>query len=163
MTRFADGSMVEVSVEIAASLEEVWEVVTDINAPARFQEEFMGADWLDDGPALGARFVGRNNRRGHDWETTSWVVGFEPNREFGWAVSDPVNPGATWTFRLEPSGGGTNLTFHRTLGPGPSGITSIIEREPDREEEIIERRDATHRRHMQATIDGIKGLAEGRP
>ena len=160
MTRFADGSVVEVSTEIAAPPDRVWSVVTDINAPAAFQDEFAGAEWLDDGPALGARFVGRNQRRGFDWETTSWVIGYEPEREFAWAVSDPENPGATWSFRLVPTEGGTLLTFHRLLGPGPSGITSIIAREPEREEEIIARRDETHRRHMQATVDGIKGLAE---
>ena len=160
MARFSDSPVVEVSTDIAAPPDRVWAIVTDINAPAAFQDEFAGAEWLDDGPALGARFVGRNQRRGFDWETTSWVAVFDEEREFAWAVSDPDNPGATWSFRLEPLTNGTRLTFHRVLGPGPSGITSIIEREPDREEEIIALRDATHQRHMQATVDGLKGLVE---
>lgn len=161
MARFTDHPIVELTTAIAAPPDRVWELVSDINVPAQFQDEFAGAEWLDPGPALGARFVGRNHRRGHDWETTSWVVQFEPGRVFGWAVSDRDNPGATWTFRLEPTATGTLLTFHRKLGPGPSGITNAIARDPDREEEIIARRDAEHRRHMQATIEGIRGLAEG--
>ena len=160
MARFSDGPIVEVGVDIAAPPETVWDLVTDINLPARFQSEFQGADWVDEGPALGAAFTGRNSRKGWDWETTSWVVAYEPLREFGWAVSDRTNPGATWTFRLTPLPEGTRLVYHRRLGPGPSGITSAIERTPDREEGIIARRDDEHRRNMQDVVEGIKEMAE---
>lgn len=161
MTRFQDGPVVEASADIAASPAAVWELVTDINLPARFQDEFQEAWWLDEaGPALGSTFRGRNARGSREWETTSYVVAFEPEREFAWAVSDRDNPGATWTFRISPGPDGTTLTFHRRLGPGPSGLTRLIEADPEREEEIIARRDEMHRRHMQAVVAGIKGLAE---
>ena len=161
MVRFVDGPVVEVSAHIAAPISRVWDLVTDINLPARFQDEFRGAEWLDDGgPGLGHSFRGRNGRDEREWETTSWVVFYEPEREFGWAVSDKENPGATWTYRLEPEGGGTRLVYHRMLGPGPSGITRLIERHPDREEELIASRDETHRSNMQGVVDGIKALAE---
>jgi hypothetical protein len=52
------------------------------------------------------------------------------------------------------------LRYHRILGPGPSGITSSIERNPEREEEIIALRDAEQRENMQAVLQGIKALAE---
>lgn len=160
MTRFADGPVVEVSIDIASDADTVWEYVTDINVSGRFQDEFVGADWIGDGPALGASFVGRNTRKEREWETTSWVSTFEPRRAFGWVVSDRDNPGAEWTFRLHPTPEGVRLTYHRRLGPGPSGVTSIIEKYPEREEEIIENRDATHRAHMTAVVEGIKHLAE---
>jgi hypothetical protein len=83
MTRFADGPVVQVATEIAASTDVVWGLVTDINLPSRFQDEFLGAEWLDDGPAPGARFSGRNQRRGRRWETTSWVVAFERSGRSG--------------------------------------------------------------------------------
>ncbi len=161
MVKFADGAVVEVETDIVAAPEAVWRLVTDINVSARFQEEFQGAQWIDEGPALGARFRGRNARRGREWETTSWVVAYEPQQMFGWAVSDPDNPGATWTFTLEPRDAGTRLVYRRRLGPGPSGLTRVIEAEPEREAEFIARRNETHRRHMQAVVDGIRGLAEG--
>jgi uncharacterized protein YndB with AHSA1/START domain len=160
MARFADQPQVQVSVEIQAPPEVVWSLVTDINLPSRFQDEFRGAEWLDPGPALGARFVGKNERKGHRWETMSWVSSFEPLGAFGWAVSDPDHPGATWTFRLASVASGTKLTYHRRLGPGPSGITDIIARHPEREEEVIALRNEEHRVHMQAVVDGIKELAE---
>ncbi len=161
MTRFADGPEIEASVRIDAAVDVVWDLVTDINLPARFQEKFVEAEWLDDGPALEARFLGRNQRGEWKWETTSWVVRYERHAVFGWAVSDPHNPGAIWTYFLEGANDMTVLRFHRRLGPGPSGITSAIEHDPEREEEIIASRDAEQRANMQAVVAGIKTLAEG--
>lgn len=160
MVRFADGPVVEVSVDIDASPPRVWELVSDINLPARFQDEFKRAEWVTDGPTLGAEFVGCNERKGFEWATSSWIVEYEPMSSFGWAVSDPVNPGATWTYRLSETANGTHLVFHRRLGPGPSGITSIIGRHPEDEETIIAARDAEQTVNMQAVVDGIKALAE---
>ena len=161
MLRFDDGLVVEVSAAIDAPPQKVWEAITDINLPARFQDEFQGAEWIDEGPALGASFRGRNRRGDRQWETTSWVTAFEPVRTFGWSVSDRDNPGATWTFHLEPAGDGTVLRYHRLLGPGPSGVTRRIEAHPDREHDILEARNEEHRRHMQAVVDGVKETVEG--
>lgn len=161
MTRFADSPVVEVSVDIEADIDTVWSFVTDINVSGQFQDEFQRAEWIDDGPALEARFTGHNERKGAEWDTTSWVTTYEPKRAFGWVVSDRDNPGSQWTFRLEPRGPGVHLTYHRILGPGPSGITSYIERHPEIEEEAIASRDATHHANMTAVVEGIKALAEG--
>ena len=162
MARFADRPVVEVSAPIDASITDVWDLVTDINLPARFQDEFVEAEWLDEGPGLGSRFLGRNERGERQWETTSWVVAHDPMRAFGWAVSDRENPGATWTYFLDQTGDTTILRYRRIIGPGPSGITAAIERDPDNEEEIIAARDEEHRVHMQAVVDGIKDQAESR-
>ncbi len=160
MTRFIDGPEVEVVTTINAPPSVVWDLITDINLPARFQDEFAEAEWLDDGPALGARFLGRNRRGERSWETTSWIVAHEPLRTFGWAVIDVANPAATWTYRLDGDENTTTLRYHRVVGPGPSGLTSAIAKHPDREEEIIAARDEEHRVHMQAVVDGIRDLAE---
>ena len=164
MVRFADGPLVEVSTVVAAPPERVWELVSDIDLPARFQDEFVGATWVDgDGTTgIGASFVGRNRRGSREWETTSWIVAYLPEREFGWAVSDPENPGAVWTYHLEPLGAGTLLRYRRVLGPGASGLTRATEKHPDRQEEIIAHRDEEHRTNMRAVLDGIRRLAEGR-
>ena len=148
MLRFEDGLAIEVTSLIDAPASDVWQMITDINLSARFSSEFLGAEWIDDGPALGATFRGRNQRGEYSWETTSWVTSCEERSTFGWAVSDPDNPGSTWTFNLSADGGGTQLTFHRMLGPGWSGITAMIAREPDREHEILERRNDEHRISM---------------
>ena len=162
MVRYAEKPSAAVSVDIAAAPEVVWDLVTDINLPARFSTEFQGADWLDDGePKLGARFVGRN---GHDavgaWETTCTVTWFEPVRAFGYTVNDLDSPAARWRFNLEPTTEGTRLTLWAEMGPGRSGVSYFIHKYPDREEEIIASRLEEWRSNMEATLSGIRTLAE---
>jgi len=155
MLKFEVGLIVEVMADIEAPIERVWEAVTDISLSSQYSTEFVGAEWIDDRPRLGASFRGRNQRGSRTWETTSWVNAYEPMKVFGWAVSDPTNPGATWTFSLQPIDGATRLRFNRLLGPGPSGMTARIEREPDREHELLASRNEQHRVSMQAVVDGV--------
>jgi uncharacterized protein YndB with AHSA1/START domain len=163
--RFSDEPTVEVETHVEAPPERVWELVTDITLPAQFSSEFQGADWIDPAgePAVGSTFRGRNRLDNvGEWETTSVIVACDRPRVFAWAVGDPDNASATWRFELEPDGTGTKLRQWVQLGPGPSGLTAVIERMPDKEERIIERRTEHHRANMTATIEGIKALAEGR-
>ena len=142
----------------------VWAQVTDINLPARFSEEFQGAEWADghDGPVLGASFVGRNHHPGRgDWEAQCFVDVLEEQAAFGWCTSDIDNPGARWRFELEPVVGGTRLRFRGILGPGP------VRARPDhrgpsrpRAPRIIDRRMAEHRANMQRVVEGVKAAAE---
>lgn len=160
MTRLADRPTVEVSALIAAPPSAVWELVTDINISSRFQDEFKEATWLDEGPALGASFVGKNATSRFTWETTCTVIECLPDERFAWAVNDVDDPVAVWTFVLTANDGGTELTYRRVVGTGPSGLTAAIKRYPEREEEIVAKRDEVHRQHMQAVVNGIKTLAE---
>jgi hypothetical protein len=161
--RYGDGPSVEVEVFVDAPVERVWQLVSDVNLPGRFSGEFKGATWVDDGPALGARFVGRNEHPAlGSWETTSWVTLYEPGQAFSWAVSDPDNPSATWWFALEKVGGRVRLRQGGRMGPAPSGLTIAITAMPDKEERIVARRLEEWKRGMQATVEGIKALAEKR-
>lgn len=163
--KYADGPTTEVEVEVDAPVERVWVLVTDIELPARFSSELQGARWLDDGPALDARFVGRSHHpAAGTWETTCVVTRCEPHRSFEWAVGDPAYPSARWRFELEPQAGdGTRLRQWMRMGPAPSGLTPAIEAMPDKEERIVARRLAEHRANMAATLAGIKELAESAP
>jgi len=161
--RFADEPTVEVSVHIDASPSVVWPLVTDIAVPAEFSNELQGARWAEgfDGPKLGAKLRGQNKVEGvGEWETTSEIVECDEPRVFAWAVGDPFHASATWRFTLESDADGTLLTYLARMGPGPSGLTAAIDRMPDKEERIIERRLEHHRANMTSTIEGIKRLAE---
>ncbi len=136
-------------------------MIADINIPARFSTEFVGAEWLDE-PGLGARFRGKNRRQGVEWWTTSTVAWFEPEREFGWIVGDASNPTATWRFVIEPGERGCRLMMKATMGPGPSGVLDAIERRPEKEARIMQMRLEEWRLNMTATVEGIKDLAESR-
>jgi carbon monoxide dehydrogenase subunit G len=161
--RFADGPTIEVDAHIDAPPARVWPFVTDVAVPAEFSSEFQGGEWIEpsSGAALGAKFRGRNALDGvGEWETTSEVIECDEPHAFAWAVGDPSNASATWRFTLTPDGDATKLSYFVEMGPGPSGLTAAIERIPDKEERIIERRVQQHRANMMATLEGIKRLAE---
>jgi hypothetical protein len=158
---YAQTPSVQVSIEVAATPEAIWPLVTDINLPAGFSEEFQGASWLDTPPGLGARFVGRSAHpaRGQ-WETTSTVTRFEPGRAFEWTVGSVDVPSSIWRFEIAPTSGGSHLTQWARMGPAPSGLTPAIERMPDKERRIVARRLEEWIANMTANLQGIKALAE---
>jgi hypothetical protein len=163
--RYADGPTAEVEVEVDAPPAAVWALATDINIPAQFSKEFQGGEWQEGatGPALGARFTGRNQHPAiGEWATNPLVIELETERVFAYVIGDPGHPSATWKFQLEPLGDGrrTRLRQWARMGPGPSGLTPAIEANPDKEERIVERRLDEWRANMQATVEGIKALAE---
>jgi len=161
--RFADRPTTETDVYVAAPPPAVWPLVTEIMTPTKFGTELQEATWLEptDAPCLGARFKGRNFHpaRG-EWETTSTIVDFVPEQRFAWAVGDPDQPSALWRLELAPEGDGTRLRYWAQMGPGPSGMTAIIEKMPDKEEKIIARRLEEWTANMVATINGIKESVE---
>ena len=151
-----------VSIDIPASPERVWELVTDITLLPRFSTELQSTAWADGFGAaeIGAQFLGTNRHQAiGEWTTTSYIVDFDPPRLFGWAVGNPENPAAIWHFALTPIPEGTRLTYTARIGPGSSGVTMLIDREPERAEEIIARRLTQFRAGIQATLAGIRELA----
>lgn len=172
--RYSEGPKVCCDVYVEADPSRVWDLVTDIGLPARLSPELQRAEWFDgaEKPAVGACFAGYNRHRiaGY-WRTVSHVVDLEERRVFGWAVvdpdgrygdlvPDPEKPLATWRFELEPEGPGTRLRQFARIGPGRSGINLAIDRAPEREEQIVAFRLAELRANMEATLYGIKALAE---
>lgn len=154
---------VRVDLEINAPPEAVWVLVSDIALMPRFSTELQSAQWAEgfDGPRLGAQFLGANRHPAvGEWTTRSEVIAFDPGRRFGWAVGDPENPSATWIFDLTAVAAGTRLGYTARLGTGPSGVTMLIAREPGRAEQIVAGRMAQWRAGMQATLAGIRELAE---
>jgi Polyketide cyclase / dehydrase and lipid transport len=164
--RYADGPTTEAELRVEAPPATIWVLVCDIQTPADFSSEFQEGQWLDGvtGPALGARFRGRNFHEARGtWETVSTICEFEPERVFGWAVGDPDVPAARWRFSLEPAGSGTIIRQWMRMGPGESGISELIAQMPDKEHRILRRRLGEHHANMVATLAGIKARAEAEP
>jgi len=153
-----------VSVDISAPPERVWELITDISLMPRFSTELLSTAWAEGfgGPALGAQFLGTNRHPViGEWTTRSEIVEFDPPRRFAWAVGDPGNPAAVWRFSVSPTAEGTQLRYAARIGPGTSGVTMLIDREPARAGEIVRRRLAQFEAGMRATVAGIRELSEG--
>ncbi|MBV9582189.1 MAG: nitroreductase family protein [Chloroflexi bacterium] len=159
--RFEDGPGAIAEIDIAARSAAVWALVTDLNVPARFSTEFVGAEWDGDARGVGATFHGRNQHPAiGEWTVRCFVDTRDQPRAFGWRTSDQDNPGARWRFELEPRDGGTRLRFSYVIGPGPSGTSTAIRNNPGREARVLRRRIDEVRANMQRTIEGIKQLAE---
>ena len=161
--RYADKPTVVVRTWIDASPARVWELVSDIGLMPSMSSELQSVAWLDgaNGPTAGARFTGRSKHEAMgEWETTSYIVEFEPQRVFGWAVEDPANPSALWRFRLEPKDGGTELSEWMQLGPARSGLSFAIDQMPDKEQKIVFVRMREFERNITVTLEQIKTLAE---
>ena len=56
MVKYSEGPETSVATQISAPISVVWPLVCDINLPGRFSKEFVRAEGLEDGPALGATF-----------------------------------------------------------------------------------------------------------
>jgi uncharacterized protein YndB with AHSA1/START domain len=163
--RYVDTPSTEVSIDIGAPPERVWTFVTDVELPSRFSNEFQGAVMLDGAVvlAVGTRFVGRNYHPViGTWETTSTITACAPHELLAYDVGGSDGPpSASWRFTLEPTATGTRLTQWMRIGPGRSGVSRAIDAMPDKESKILHRRLGEHRANMQATLAGIKALAEG--
>lgn len=163
MVKYMDSPAADVEVSINAPAELVWPLVCDINVPGAFSQEFQRAEWIDNGPALGATFRGYNrHEQVGEWNVLCTVTDFDDGRTFEWTVGDVDNKVARWRFDLSPAGQGSTLRFSAEMGPGPSGLTPAIESMPDREEEIVARRLSEWAENMTRTAEGIKALAESR-
>ncbi|WP_028659618.1 SRPBCC family protein [Nocardioides insulae] len=163
--KLSDAPTTRAEIEIEASAETVWRIVTDLQTPALSSPEFKGAEWLDGAgePAVGARFTGRNAHPAiGSWETTCVVSIAEEPREFAYVVGDLETPSAVWRYLIEPiDRGGVLLRQIAQIGPGPSGLTPAIERMPEKEDRIVERRLQEHQGAITANLAQIKRLAEG--
>ena len=158
---FNDGPGITVETDINASQAAVWALVTDIELPARFSTEFLGATWDSEARGVGAVFHGRNQHPAlGEWTIPCFVDAFQDGRVFGWCTSNTEMPGAGWRFELEPTGGRVRLRFSYRIGPGRSGTTRAIEMNPGKEDRVLRRRLNDVQANMDRTIDGIKVLAE---
>jgi hypothetical protein len=103
-----------VSAEIAAPIEALWEVVSDVLRHPQLagsgevqQTEILGGDGL----ALGGLFRSQQKMYGLNYVTVSRAVAWDPPYTFAWRVGFPFAPGVgqTWLFNLTPVAGGTRV------------------------------------------------------
>ncbi|MDS0134120.1 MULTISPECIES: SRPBCC family protein [unclassified Amycolatopsis] len=93
-------------IEIDAAPEAVYSLVSDPGQLAGLAEEYAGHRWVGgaDGPAVGAKFRGRNQRGFRRWSTLSTITDADPGRRFGFEVTSVAGlPVARWQYDFEPA------------------------------------------------------------
>src|SRR5258708_6330417 len=97
------GTMGEVHQHIEAGPEVVYDLVADVTRMGEWSPECVGCEWVDGatGPAVGARFRGRNRHGLARWSNKPRVVAADRGRMFGFVATDPIGRDMTrWTYRL---------------------------------------------------------------
>jgi hypothetical protein len=105
----------EVSVEVAASPDVVFDLVSDVTRIGEWSPECHGADWNDDRRGVGASFTGHNRSGRNRWSRVCEVVTYEPGREFAYRTVPgfrfgPSADSSVWQFSIEPTAIGSKLT-----------------------------------------------------
>jgi hypothetical protein len=91
------------STEIEAPAELVWSLVSDLPGMGELSPENVGGSWRGGatGPAVGARFRGRNRNGWRRWSTNVTVTRCEPGRSFAFVVSSTGIPVAEWAYDIK--------------------------------------------------------------
>ncbi|HET7487047.1 MAG TPA: SRPBCC family protein [Acidimicrobiales bacterium] len=151
-----DGRTGEASVVIAAEPEVLWAMVTDLPRMGEWSPENKGGEWVGDatGPAVGARFKGRNQRGKSRWSTTVTITEAEPGRSFAFRASG--KPATVWRYGFEPAEGGTRVTesfaMDKPLGALNRLITKVTTGVDDRRADMEE--------GVRTTLANLKAAAE---
>ncbi len=144
---------------MAADVETVWSLVSDITRIGSYSPETFEAEWLDgaDGPAVGARFRGhvKRNGRGPVYWTLCVVTACDPGREFAFDVMVNGRAVNTWRYEMTGTEGGTSVTESFQLPPNlPTRIYWAM---------FGRARGRTNERGMRQTLEAMRAVAESSP
>lgn len=103
-----------VSVErtIAASPDALWKMVSDVTRMGEWSPENVGGVWTKGatGPAVGARFKGKNQSGKKSWSTDCTVTSATPGESFVFEAKAGPFKIAEWRYLFEAAGDGCKVT-----------------------------------------------------
>lgn len=143
------------TVQINASPDAVYALITDLAALADCAEENVGMDWRKgDSVRPGAVFVGHNRNGGRKWSTTCTITDAAPGRGFAFDVRSAIIPVARWSYEISPAGDGCRVTesmWDRRPGwfVGIAGLVTGVKDRP-----------TVNTEHIRVTLDRLKRRAE---
>ncbi len=144
----------EASIEIEASPDEVYALVSAIGRMGEWSPESIGGDWLNGGTgATGDWFVGHNRAGEREWSRECEVARAEPGRDFTFVVAGVEANCTWWSYEMAPIDGGTRLTERWWFVNKTPGLAAASA------EQLADRIEATGPM-LETTLAGIKAAAE---
>jgi hypothetical protein len=141
------------TVDIAASPEDVYNLLIDLNRIGDISPECHRAEWLEGvtAPHAGARFVGHNAAGGFEWKTECRVLRAMPGVEWAFKSNISGDKPTTWRYNLKPTEGGCRvaLSFDAPSLEDP-GLQKAM---PGRADKL--------RENIATSLENLKRLAEG--
>jgi carbon monoxide dehydrogenase subunit G len=152
-----DGRRHSGSIEVAATPEQVYDLVSDVTRTGEWSPVCKACAWEDPAQAgqVGAWFTGRNEVPGRTWETRSLVEVADRGREFAWLVTGGY---VRWGYTMEPAGDGTLLT--ESWHFRPEGLAFFEEKYAEDAQAQVENRTRAAHEGIPATLEAIKAVAE---
>ena len=147
------------SIEINASPETVWSLVTDMERYGEWSSENTGGYWRknEDGVPgtgeVGAEFVGINRRGDDEWKALVEIIVREENKAFAFVTGGSAMNLIHWRYDIEPTESGTTLTESWAL----MNLSPLMIEHGDEE---IQYRAANAKESITATLKGMKAAAE---
>jgi polyketide cyclase/dehydrase/lipid transport protein len=145
----------ETSIEIQASPDAVYALVSDLPRMGEWSPENIGGEWQNGGSGqVGDRFLGHNRTSERAWSVPVMVTVAERGKCFEFVTRPDEGPYVRWTYRLEPSGTGTRVTE----------IWDVEKLSPGRQQATQEQLDARSQyteTMLIKTLAALKATAEG--
>lgn len=135
---------------VSASADRVFAMVSDLRRMGEWSPENKGGEWIKGatGPAVGARFMGRNANGKKSWSTVVEVVEFEPGRKISFALMVGPTRWCDWVWEVEAVDASSSRVTHSWIdrrGGAGSWLGGLVTGVKDR---------ATHNlRNMEATLE----------
>lgn len=147
---------VEVSRDIKAPPEAVWNAITDITRMGEWSPECHTCSWNDGaaGPEVGARFTGQNRNGDFEWTTECEVTESVPGEAFCFDGVFGDLRFAKWGYRIEPTDDGCRVTETWTEGRPPEVI------ELTKSISGVEDRASHNRKGMEETLARLAAAVE---
>ena len=103
---------IEITRDIAASPEAVYDALSDVTRMGEWSEECHACEWHEgfDGPEVGAVFDGHNRNGEHEWTSQCTIIEAERGRAFAFECSMMDFHFSTWGYRIEPTDTGCRVT-----------------------------------------------------
>lgn len=113
----------EASIEIDATPEAVWRVVSDLERMGRWSPQCKVMKVFGGPVRNGTRTANLNKKGLLVWPTSAKVIRFEPNTAIAWRVTENHT---IWTYELAATETGTRVTERREAPTGTTRLSSIL-------------------------------------
>lgn len=145
------------SIEISATPEAVYDLVSDITRMGEWSPEAVGGNWIDGAAGdVGDWFEGHNATSAREWSRECQVAAAERGRDFTFVVGGIEANCTWWSYEMAPSETGTTLSERWWIVNKTPAIAAATP-------EQVEARVAYTETMLHSTLAAIKAAAESTP